>query len=273
LIKLCLFTALDNRITVTTDPDDKSELQGALADLRANVEPMRRTCHQFRDGKASESDKNRHCNAVIFACQRAKDVLAHHIIGDAKFKHHGIEPERFNETLDDLINSINRGDGAGIRGAAQDLTDRVRDLERRKALADASQALKAQTKDLLAASKEALKDKDSEDAKNRLNNLVAAMKNNVADLAAQEEAAARRKAELLRTAGGLGRAVDGMASAANAFKSGHEAPALDQREIDRQEREKDEKLAKRQHEHDSAVKNSAHADKELDDLLSGLDRL
>ena len=89
------------------------------------------------------------------------------------------------QTLDDLINSINRGDGSAIRGAAQDLTDRVRDMERRKALADASQALKDQTKDLLAASQEALKNKDSEDAKNRLNSLVAAMKNNVADLAAQ----------------------------------------------------------------------------------------
>ncbi len=194
--------SLHNRITVTMDQEDKHTLQDAVETLDREVGPMRTTCQGFRAGRDSEQAKNSHCNAIIRACQRAQDVLAKHILGDASFKHHGIEPEAFNETLDDLINSINRGDGSGIRGAAQDLADRVKDMERRKNLADASQALKAQTKDLLEASKEALKNKDSDEAKQRLNNLVSAMKSNVADLAAQEEAAARRKAELLRTAGG-----------------------------------------------------------------------
>lgn len=274
--------SLKNRITVTQDPDDKATLEDATAEIAANMDPMRRSCQAYRNGNGSEMEVNKHCNAIIFATQRVVDVLSRFIIGDAMYKHHGIEPEAFNETLDDLINSINRGDGSGIRGAAQDLADRVRDMERRKALADASKALKDQTKELLAASQDALKNKDSEDAKNRLNNLVASMKANVADLAAQEEAAARRKAELLRTAGGLGRAVDSMASAANAFRGGHTAPVLDQHEIDRQEREKDDKLAKRQADHDAGRGNSNNnnnnnagkgTDKELDDLLSGLDSL
>ena len=85
-----------------------------------------------------------------------------------------------------------------MRGAANELADRTRDLEKRKALAAASQALKDQTKDLLAASAEALKNKDSDDAKSRLANLVSSMKANVADLAKQEEEANRRKQMLLR---------------------------------------------------------------------------
>ncbi len=109
------------------------------------------------------------------------------------YKHHGIEPEAFSDTLDDLVNSIARGDSAGTRGAANDLADRVRDMERRQALQDASRALKDQTKELLAASAEALKAKDGEEAKQRLGALVASMKAGVADLAKQEEEAARRK--------------------------------------------------------------------------------
>jgi len=210
--------------------------------------------------------------------QRAQDVLSKHILGDASFKHHGIEPEAFNETLDDLINSINRGDGSGIRGAAQDLADRVKDMERRKNLADASGRLKDQTKELLAASKDALSNKDSDDAKQRLNNLVSSMKNNIADMAAQEEAAARRKQQLLRTAGGLGLAVDGMANAASSFRGGA-APSLNQSEIDRQEREKDERLAERTKQANASSSSSSKGgqikstDNELDDLLKGLDGL
>lgn len=269
--------SLHNRVTVTADPDDKHTLSEAVETLDAEVPQMRTTCMAFRNRQASEAQKNSHCNAIIFAMQRALDVLAKHILGDANFKHHGIEPEAFNETLDDLINSINRGDANATRGAAQDLADRVRDMERRKALADASGRLKDQTKELLAASKDALSNKDSDDAKQRLNNLVASMKSNVADLAAQEEAAARRKQELLRTAGALGRGVDGMANAANSFRGGHVAPTLDQAEIDRQEREKDEKLAARQASHSqsshSQSKPSASTDSDLDDLLKGLDSL
>ena len=133
----------------------------------------------------------------------SKDIFSHFATRHSaharcSYKHHGIEPEKFNDTLDDLINSINRGDGAGVRGAANELADRTRDLEKRKALAAASQALKDQTKDLLAASAEALKNKDSDDAKSRLANLVSSMKANVADLAKQEEEANRRKQMLLR---------------------------------------------------------------------------
>jgi hypothetical protein len=47
---------------------------------------MKDACAQFRKNAASESDKNRACNAVIRAAQRAQDVLAKHIIGDASFK-------------------------------------------------------------------------------------------------------------------------------------------------------------------------------------------
>jgi hypothetical protein len=78
-------------------------------------------------------------------------------LSESLSQHHGIEPEAFSDTLDDLVNSIARGDASGTRGAANDLADRLRDMERRQALADASRALKDQTKELLAASAEALK--------------------------------------------------------------------------------------------------------------------
>ncbi len=168
------------------------------------------------------------------------------------------------------MNSIARGDSAGTRGAANDLADRVRDMERRKALADASQALKEQTKELLAASAEALKAKDGEEAKQRLGALVASMKAGVVDMAKQEEEAARRKALLLRAAGGLGRAVDGMANAADSFRGGNHQPVrLDQAAEERQEREKDERLAARR----AAEAPKKNADADLDDLLAGLDKL
>ncbi len=57
-------------------------------------------------------------------------------------------------------------------------------------------------------------DKDSEDAKNRLNNIVAGMKAQVADLAAQEEAKRRRQQQILKSAGGIGLAMQQMEAAA-----------------------------------------------------------
>jgi hypothetical protein len=95
------------------------------------------------------------------------------------------------------------------------------------------------------------------------------MKAGVADLARQEEEAARRKALLLRAAGGLGMAVDGMASAADSFRGGKPQPAaLDRAAEERQEREKDERLAARR-----AAESKKGPDAELDDLLAGLDKL
>jgi hypothetical protein len=56
------------------------------------------------------------------------------------------------------------------------LAGQLSDLDRRQGLEDAKRRLREQTADLLQASKDALKDKDSDDAKNRLNNIVASMK-------------------------------------------------------------------------------------------------
>ncbi len=78
--------SLKNRVLVTQDADDKSTLEGSVREMEEEGARMREVCHAFRSGKASEADKNRHCNAVIRAAQRAQDVLAKHIIGDASFK-------------------------------------------------------------------------------------------------------------------------------------------------------------------------------------------
>ncbi len=65
-----------------------------------------------------------------------------------------------------------------------------------------------------------------------------------------------------------------MATAANSFRGGHATPQLNQSVIDRQEREKDERLAARQHAHDSHTSAPRKTDNsELDDLLAGLDGL
>ncbi len=92
--------------------------------------------------------------------------------------------------------------------------------------------------------------KEGEEAKQRLGALVASMKAGVADLARQEEEAARRKAQLLRAAGR------------------HQPVALDRAAEERQEREKDERLAARR-----AAEAKKGPDADLDDLLAGLDKL
>jgi len=269
--------SLKNRATVTQDGEDKETLEQVVTELETEIPHMRTACQAARDTGGTSIESTRACNAIIRACQRAQDVLSRHIIGDANYKHHGIEPEKFNDTLDDLINSINRGDGAGVRGAANELADRTRDLEKRKALAAASQALKDQTKDLLAASAEALKNKDSDDAKSRLANLVSSMKANVADLAKQEEEANRRKQMLLRAAGGLGMAVDSMAGSAQAFRegSGHKAAMPTQAEMDEEERRKNERLGINASDNaaPAAASSRPKDDADLDDLLAGLDAL
>lgn len=67
--------SLRNRVTVTTDEEDRATLQEAVDTLDAEVDPMRKTCMAFRNKQASDMAKNSHCNAIIFAMQRAIDVL------------------------------------------------------------------------------------------------------------------------------------------------------------------------------------------------------
>ena len=281
--------SLKNRASVTSDEEDKRTLEQAVQELDEELPNLRKTCQDARNdptGKTQESTRS--CNNTIRIAHRVLDVLSRHIIGDAAFKHNGIEPEAFNDDLDALLNAINRGDASGVRGAASDLADRTRDLQKRQALEDASAALKDQTKELLAASAEALKNKDSDDAKGRLASLVSSMKANVADMAAQEEAANRRKQMLLRAAGGLGQAVDGLANSANAFREGHSAPqgpsesAMASEERNRVELDKQrgvqnpnvELSGQGSAQHTATATAAApSADAELDDLLSGLDNL
>jgi hypothetical protein len=78
--------SLKNRVQVTQDADDRQVLEGVVRELEDETPRMRETCASFRKGAASEQEKNRACNAIIRATQRAQDVLAKHIIGDASFK-------------------------------------------------------------------------------------------------------------------------------------------------------------------------------------------
>lgn len=103
---------------------------------------------------------------------------------------------------------------ASLTDNARFLAGQLSDLDRRQGLEDAKRRLREQTADLLQASKDALKDKDSDDAKNRLNNIVSSMKGQVRDLAEMEEAKRRRQQELLKTAGGIGLAMQQMEQAA-----------------------------------------------------------
>ncbi len=72
--------SLKNRIQVTQDPEDKTVLEQAVAEIETESQHMRVVCHDFRSGKASEAEKNRVTNAVARAAQRAQDVLAKVII-------------------------------------------------------------------------------------------------------------------------------------------------------------------------------------------------
>ena len=78
--------SLRNRVQVTQDAEDRAALEGIVREIEAEEPRMREACRAFRAGQSSEQDKNRACNAVIRAAQRAQDILAKHIIGDASFK-------------------------------------------------------------------------------------------------------------------------------------------------------------------------------------------
>lgn len=214
----CLYLArvLDNRVTVTRDPELREKLHRANVTLKAELTPVVQSCNAVRSDASSYNldQKETHVKNLSGALRDALDVVNAGLAAMSEFSYRGIEPDKFNDKLDDLIGAINSGDARNVADNARFLAGQLSDLDRRKGLEDAKRRLREQTADLLQASKDALKDKDSEDAKNRLNNIVAAMKNQVADLAAQEEAKRRRQQEILKSAGGIGLAMMQMEQAA-----------------------------------------------------------
>ncbi len=214
----CLYLArvLDNRVTVTRDPQLREKLHRANVALKAEITPVVQSCNAVRTDASSYNldSKEQHVKALSSALKDALDVVSAGLAALSEFSYRGIEPDKFNDRLDDLIAGIQAGDARNVADNARYLAGQLSDLDRRQGLEDAKRRLREQTADLLQASKDALKDKDSEDAKNRLNNIVQGMKAQVADLAAQEEAKRRRQQQILKSAGGIGLAMQQMEAAA-----------------------------------------------------------
>ena len=218
---LYLARVLDNRVTVTRNPELREKLHRANVTLKAELNPVVEACNAVRSDASSHNldRKEQHVKALSGALRDALDVVSAGLAALSEFSYRGIEPEKFNDKLDDLIGAINAGDARNVADNARYLAGQLSDMDRRKGLEDAKRKLREQTADLLQASKDALKDKDSEDAKNRLANIVSSMKAQVSDLAAQEEAKRRRQQQILKSAGGIGLAMQQMESAASASDS------------------------------------------------------
>lgn len=86
----------------------------------------------------------------------------------SEFFYRGIEPDKFNDKLDDLINAIQAGDARHVADNARYLAGQLSDLDRRQGLEDAKRRLREQTADLLQASKDALKVRKRKGEKSRL---------------------------------------------------------------------------------------------------------
>jgi hypothetical protein len=214
----CLYLArvLDNRVTVTRDPELREKLHRANVTLKAEITPVVQSCNAVRSDASSYNldAKEQHVKALSGALRDALEVVSAGLAALSEFSYRGIEPDKFNDRLDDLIAGIQAGDARNVADNARYLAGQLSDLDRRQGLEDAKRRLREQTADLLQASKDALKDKDSEEAKNRLNQIVSGMKAQVADLAAQEEAKRRRQQQILKSAGGIGLAMQQMEAAA-----------------------------------------------------------
>jgi hypothetical protein len=168
-----------------------------------------------------------------------------------------VDSKAFNSAIDDLLGAIRSGEGAGIRENAGRLGAQARALD------DAGAKLKEQTKALVAAAAEALKNKDSEEAQKRLEDLMRQAKKQAEELEvcfsffllffqqlfsqAQQKREAERRNQLLKASAGLGIAIDHMqgnlASYRDAVKHDKISAGLE-RDMDREEQDRIAKLRK-----------------------------
>ncbi len=95
--------------------------------------------------------------ALSGALRDALEVVSAGLAALSEFSYRGIEPDKFNDRLDDLIAGIQAGDARNVADNARFLAGQLSDLDRRQGLEDAKRRLREQTADLLQASKDALK--------------------------------------------------------------------------------------------------------------------
>lgn len=161
---------------------------------------------------------------------------------EGDFSYKDVDAGAFNSAIDDLLNSIQRGEGAGVRDNANRLGNQA------KALNEAGAALKEQTKKLVAAAAEALKNKDSEDAQSRLKAIMEQTKRDAEQLAEKQRQENARRAQLLKASAGLGVAIGQMQDNLGAYrdmtKKGASIDASLERDMERDERERERKLGK-----------------------------
>ncbi len=116
-----------------------------------------------------------------------------------------------------------------------------------KALSDAGAGLKEQTKKLVSAAAEALKNKDSEDAQRRLEELMRQTKAQAEVLAEQQKRETERRNQLLKSSAGVALAIESMQGTLgdyrDAVKQHHMTGALSS-QIDREEDERYKRLGK-----------------------------
>lgn len=155
-------------------------------------------------------------NIFIFRIKRSenyisdKKILQLGILSSSDFSYEPIEPEKFGEQLDDLIRAIQEGDQSGVLNAAKGLSGQVNNLKGRQMLESEALKLNDQTRALLDNAKKALKEEDSQQAKKKMEQLVADMKRQVTDMSLQEKKMMDARALLNKNANGLGLAMQNM---------------------------------------------------------------
>ena len=162
---------------------------------------------------------------------------------EGDFSYKDVDAKAYNSAIDDLLSSIQQGKGPAIRDNAARLGNQA------KALNDAGAALREQTKQLVAAAAEALKDKDSQDAQNRLQSIMANAKKEADRLAKEQAAANARRQQLLKASAGLGMAIGKLEENVDSYRQMTNKPTrtMDsalERDMDRQEEERLRKLGK-----------------------------
>ena len=84
--------------------------------------------------------------ALSGALRDALEVVSAGLAALSEFSYRGIEPDKFNDKLDDLIGAINAGDARNVADNARFLAGQLSDLDRRQGLEDAKRRLREQVK-------------------------------------------------------------------------------------------------------------------------------
>ena len=154
---------VDNRATVVKDP----RIVEALRSLRRRLDPAVESC--LTRGTTGDF-------ATLRDLLREAGKLFVPQFSEGDFAYKDVDSKAFNSAIDDLLGAIRAGEGAGIRDNAGRLGAQARALD------DAGAKLKEQTKALVAAAADALKNKDSEEAQKRLEDLMKQAKKQAEEL-------------------------------------------------------------------------------------------